>query len=181
MQLSEAAETRLKEMEARFEQVELELADPSTAARPDQLRALGKEHAELKETVEAWRSYQRAQADLDEARVMLRDASADERSYLEEEIDSLRSRLTVLGEEIIEALRPRDPNDDRDVIMEIRAGSGGDEAGLFCRRSIPDVPALRGDPHLQDRGLVLQSDRYPWLQRSDVRRQGQGRLLTPQE
>jgi peptide chain release factor 1 len=132
VELSEPAETRLKEMEARFEQVELELADPSTAARPDQLRALGKEHAELKETVDAWRSYRKAQGDLDEARVMLREASADERSYLEDEIDGLRSRLAILTEEITEALRPRDPNDDRDVIMEIRAGAGGDEAGLFA-------------------------------------------------
>lgn len=132
MQLSETAETRLKEMEARFEQVELELADPSVAARPDQLRALGKEHAELKPTIDAWRSYQRAQGDADEARAMLKDATPEERSYLEDELNELTKRITRLGESLAEALRPKDPNDERDVIMEIRAGAGGDEAGLFA-------------------------------------------------
>jgi peptide chain release factor 1 len=132
LQLSEAAETRLKEMEARFEQVELELADPSVAARPDQLRALGKEHAELKPTVEAWRSYREALGDADEARAMLKSASAEERSYLEQELGGLNEKIARLGAVLAEALQPKDPNDERDVIMEIRAGAGGDEAGLFA-------------------------------------------------
>jgi peptide chain release factor 1 len=132
VQLSEAAETRLKEMEARFEQVELELADPSVAARPDQLRALGKEHSDLRGVVEAWRDYRAAQADADEARAMLRDASGEERVYLDNELSELNERIDALGAKLAEALQPRDPNDERDVIMEIRAGAGGDEAGLFA-------------------------------------------------
>src|SRR5918996_1464216 len=96
MELSEAAETRLKEMEARFEQIERELSD--SAARPDQLKSLGKEHSALKDTVEAWRAYREASDDRSEARALLKGASDDE----------------------------------RDVIMEIRAGAGGDEAGLFA-------------------------------------------------
>lgn len=131
MRLSEAAETRLKEMEARFEQVELELADPSVAVRPDQLRALGKEHAELRPTVEAWRQYRNALGDTDEARAMLKEASAEERRYLEAELNELNERIAHLGEVLADALQPKDPNDERDVIMEIRAGAGGDEAGLF--------------------------------------------------
>jgi peptide chain release factor 1 len=132
MELSEAAETRLKEMEARFEQVELELADPSVSARPDQLKNLGKEHAELRDTVELWRAYRAAAIDLDEARSMLRGAGGDERTYLEDEIATQRSKLDELGDQILDALQPKDPNDERDVIMEIRAGAGGDEAGLFA-------------------------------------------------
>ena len=132
MELSAAAETRLKEMEARFDQIELELADPSVAVRPQQLKKLGIEHAELRETVELWRAYRRAAEDLDEARSMLKGSGGDERSYLEEEIITERSRLDELGDQLFEALQPRDPNDDRDVIMEIRAGAGGDEAGLFA-------------------------------------------------
>jgi peptide chain release factor 1 len=131
MELSEAAETRLKEMEARFEQVELELADPSVSARPDQLKNLGKEH-ELRDTVELWRAYRAAAIDLDEARSMLRGAGGDERTYLEDEIATQRSKLDELGDQILDALQPKDPNDERDVIMEIRAGAGGDEAGLFA-------------------------------------------------
>jgi peptide chain release factor 1 len=132
MELSEAAETRLKEMEARFEQVELELADPSVAARPGQLKALGKEHSDLRPTVEAWRSYRQAQADLDEARAMIKSATGDEREYLEEEITTQRATIEALAARLTEALEPKDPNDERDVIMEIRAGAGGDEAGLFA-------------------------------------------------
>jgi len=132
VELTAAAETRLKEMEARFEQVELELADPSVAGRPDQLKALGKEHAALRDTVEAWRAYRAAASDLDEARSMLKGARGDERSYLDEEIAAQTQKLDELSVQIVAALEPKDPNDDRDVIMEIRAGAGGDEAGLFA-------------------------------------------------
>jgi peptide chain release factor 1 len=125
-------EARLKEMEARFEQIELELADQSFAARPNELRALGKEHSELKPVVESWRRYRRASDDLDEARAMLADATDEERSYLEEEIRQQQATIEQLEKELTEALLPRDPNDDRDVIIEIRAGAGGDEAGLFA-------------------------------------------------
>ena len=125
-------ETRLKEMEARFEQIELELADPSVAARPDELRGLGKEHSELKPVVESWRRYRRASDDLDEARSMLADATDEERSYLEEEIRQQQATIEQLERELTESLLPRDPNDERDVIIEIRAGAGGDEAGLFA-------------------------------------------------
>jgi peptide chain release factor 1 len=125
-------EARLKEMEARFEQIELELADQSVAARPDELRALGKEHSELKPVVESWRRYRHASDDLDEARAMLADATDEERSYLEEEIRQQQATIEQLEKELTEALLPRDLNDDRDVIIEIRAGAGGDEAGLFA-------------------------------------------------
>ncbi|MGH2819586.1 MAG: peptide chain release factor 1, partial [Actinomycetota bacterium] len=119
-------------MEARFEGVERLLADPATAARPDDLRSLGKEHAELRPTVEAWRAYHRAADDLEEARQMLAGAGADERAYLQEEMATQQQTIDRLVEQITEALRPRDPNDERDVIMEIRAGAGGDEAALFA-------------------------------------------------
>jgi peptide chain release factor 1 len=130
MELSEAAETRLKEMEARFEQIERELSD--SAARPDQLKSLGKEHSALKDTVEAWRAYREASDDRSEARALLKGASAEERAYLENEIADLDATLERLSETLAEALAPKDPNDERDVIMEIRAGAGGDEAGLFA-------------------------------------------------
>ena len=132
MKITDTTEARLKEMEARFEQVELELADPSVPARPDQLRTLGKEHSALKEIVETWRSYRAAVDDLASARGMLKGSSVDERSYLEEEIATHTAVLEDLAARLVESLKPKDPNDNRDVIMEIRAGSGGDEAGLFA-------------------------------------------------
>lgn len=123
---------RLDEIEARFQQVEKELADPALAARPDDLKALGKEHSELRELVDRWQSYKQATSDLAEAREMISGTKGEERDYLESEISEQEQALEQLTKEITEALIPKDPNDDRDVIVEIRAGAGGDEAGLFA-------------------------------------------------
>jgi peptide chain release factor 1 len=125
-------EGRLKEMEARFEEIERRLADPAVAARPHELKSLGQEHASLRGTVEDWRAYRRATDDVAEARTMLAGAQGEERSYLEQEIDKGERLAGELESRIKQALAPKDPNDDRDVIVEIRAGSGGDEAGLFA-------------------------------------------------
>ena len=125
-------EERLKEAANRFEEVERALSDPEVAARPDDIKALGKEHSDLKPLVEAWRSYQASQENLAEAKSMLGDASADDKGYLEDEIRTLEKELDGLAAGIAEMLIPKDPNDDRNVIVEIRAGAGGDEAGLFA-------------------------------------------------
>ncbi|CAN5621574.1 peptide chain release factor 1 [soil metagenome] len=129
MQLPEA---RLKEMERRFEEIERLLADPSLASRLGELKSLGKEHSDLRDTVERWRAYRIAVDDVGEAKAMLSSADGDEKLYLEEEIASQEAVAAALGAWITEALSPKDPNDARDVIMEIRAGAGGDEAGLFA-------------------------------------------------
>ena len=123
---------RLEEIEARFAEIEKRLADPSVASMPDELKRLGKEHSDLKPTVDAWRKYQSAQAEVDNAKQMLAEASADDRAYLEQEISEQKALLKELEEKIAFALIPKDPNDERDVLVEIRAGSGGDEAGLFA-------------------------------------------------
>ncbi|MGH2753550.1 MAG: PCRF domain-containing protein, partial [Actinomycetota bacterium] len=124
---------RLEEMVARFEQVEQDLQDPAVASRHDEFRDLGKEYAELRPVVEAWRLYRAAEADLAEAKSMLPNTQGDERAYLEQEVKEQQATLERLEAEISEALVPKDPNDDRDVIIEIRAGAGGDEAGLFAQ------------------------------------------------
>lgn len=125
-------EDRLKEMETRFEDIERKLADPAVGARPDELKSLGKEHAELRDVVQMWRDHRAASNDLREAKDLQRDASGEEREYIEEEIASLSAKLDGLEGRLTRELAPRDPNDERDVIMEIRAGAGGDEAGLFA-------------------------------------------------
>ena len=125
-------ETKLKEIEARFEEVERSLADPAVAARPDELRKLGKEHSELREIVEMWRSYRKAASDLEEAKAMLGGSRGEERDYLQDVINTQQPVIEDLGERLVEALTPKDPNDERDVIIEVRAGAGGDEAGLFA-------------------------------------------------
>jgi peptide chain release factor 1 len=125
-------EDRLNDMERRFDEIERLLADPALASRPDELRNLGKEHSGLRPTVDAWRRYKQAADDLEQAKEMLSGSSGGERDYLEEEIATQSEARDRLAEEIAAALVPKDPNDDKDVIVEIRAGAGGDEAGLFA-------------------------------------------------
>ena len=110
-------ETKLKEIEARYEEVERSLADPDVAARPDELRKLGKEHAELRDTVEMWRTYRSAADDLESAKAMLSGSKGEERDYLQQEMSQQQKTIEELGEKLIEALTPKDPNDERDVII----------------------------------------------------------------
>jgi peptide chain release factor 1 len=103
------------------------------ASDPNRLRDLGREHAELDETVRAYREYRKVRDDLAAAREMLGGSSGDDAAFLRDEITSNEERLAKLDHELHELLVPKDPNDDRDVIVEIRAAAGGDEAGLFAR------------------------------------------------
>ncbi len=123
---------RLEEISSRFEEIENELGSPELAGRPDELKRLGKEHAELRPIVEAWRAYQHALSELDEARAMLGGSKGEEREYLEGIIEEQKQRVEELAARITTLLVPKDPNDERDVIVEIRAGTGGDEAALFA-------------------------------------------------
>ena len=128
----ELPEARLQEMEARFEQIERELSGVGGGAYTDESRKLGKEHSDLKPVVDRWREYRTVSSDLGEARSMLQGTTGEERTYLQKEISEAEARLESLSTDLFTALLPKDPNDERDVIMEIRASAGGDEAGLFA-------------------------------------------------
>ena len=123
----------LAEVARQYDDVQNELARPETSADPRAIRRLGKELARLEPVVAAFRSLQATRSELAGARE-LRDADADEevRALAREEVDRLSGDESRLVEELKVLLLPRDPNDDRNVIMEIRAGSGGDEAALFA-------------------------------------------------
>jgi peptide chain release factor 1 len=124
---------RLEEIERTYEDVERQLADPEVIADQTRLIELSRRHAELAEVVRAYRSWRQAGEDLTTARQLLREErSADGRALLEEEIDDAQARQADLQEQLRRALVPRDPNDDKDVIVEVRAGTGGDEAALFA-------------------------------------------------
>ncbi|MHB8512379.1 MAG: peptide chain release factor 1 [Actinomycetota bacterium] len=122
---------KLEQIQQRFEEIERLLSDPSIASDPSKLKELGKEHSDWEPIVSSYRELKRAQEDLSTAREMLRESSGD--SYLKEEIAGLESRIEKLDHELREMLVPKDPNDGRDVIVEIRSAAGGDEAGLFAR------------------------------------------------
>ena len=125
-------DARLRQALARAEEVARQLADPATTADPAKLRTLGREHARLQPVVRAADALGRSEQALAEARDLADSGDADLRDLAAEELRTLPAEVARLREELAELLVPRDPHDDRDAILEIRAGTGGDEAGLFA-------------------------------------------------
>jgi peptide chain release factor 1 len=124
---------KLAGIEARYEELNRLLADPEVATDPDRVRAYAQEQAELDELVQKYREYRAAEQALRETRAMLNEDMDEEmKDMVADEIASLRRRLDALQEELKALLLPRDPNDEKNVIVEIRAGTGGDEAALFA-------------------------------------------------
>ena len=124
---------KLEAIEERYEELERQLSDPEVIARQDEWRKLTKEHARLTEVVTAYRDYKKADANLQEAKEMLADSSDEELNrFLKEEINNYAEEKERLAERLRILLLPRDPNDEKNVIVEIRAGTGGEEAALFA-------------------------------------------------
>jgi peptide chain release factor 1 len=123
---------KLDQIEASFRDLEAQLADPAVVADGQRYTALAKQHAELAEVVAVYRRWRNTQGDIDAALEMLPDADADERASLEEDLAQWRATSQELEAELRLLLVPTDPDDDKDVIVEIRAAAGGDEAALFA-------------------------------------------------
>ena len=123
---------RIKDIEKRYEELERLLSDPAVIANRSEYQKLAKEHADLTALIEAFRDYEKTGRQLDEAQQMLRDGDEELREMAKEEIPQLKARVEELEQRITVLLLPKDPNDDKNVILEIRAGTGGDEAGLFA-------------------------------------------------
>jgi peptide chain release factor 1 len=124
---------QLKRIEARYEELLQMMADPAVVADHARVARLAQEQAELEEIVQAYRRWQTVKAQIEEARSILEDeVDAEMVRFLREEIDRLEGELESTEAELRQLLLPRDPNDDKDVIVEIRAGAGGEEAGLFA-------------------------------------------------
>jgi peptide chain release factor 1 len=123
---------RIEETEGRARALEEQLADPSVAGRPGEYAGLAKELRRLRPLFEAGARYRRLAADLEGARALLGEADEDLRKEAREEIARLEPALAGAEREIRLLLVPPDPNDQRDVILEIRAGTGGEEAALFA-------------------------------------------------
>ena len=127
-------ESRLSEIEARFDELARRLADPQVVADPDQLRKVAKAHAELEPVAAVIRQYRQVTRELEQARQLLDDPGADGelRELAESEVQHLSARREQLEQQLRVMLLPKDPNDEKDVIVEIRAGAGGEEAALFA-------------------------------------------------
>ena len=124
---------KLRQIEERWQEIDRALGDPGLFARPADYARLRKEHSELQETVDRFREYRDVLKRLGEARHILGEGGDRELADLAQaEIDELGGRQTALEDELKRLLVPRDPNDEKNVFVEIRAGAGGDEAGLFA-------------------------------------------------
>ncbi len=123
---------QLEEVERRFETLSSQMADPEVISDPDAYRKSAKAHRDLEEVVTAYRDYKKCAADLDQARSMLVEKDPELREMAEIEIAELEPRVIELSERLQFLLLPKDPNDDKNVLVEIRAGAGGDEASLFA-------------------------------------------------
>lgn len=124
---------KLDSIEKRYEELNRLMAQPEVATDIERLQELAREQASIQELVESYRQYKATEKSLEEARSML-DGGLDEEmvALVKEEIEGLKTRRQSFLQDIKLALLPKDPRDERDVIMEIRAGAGGDEAALFA-------------------------------------------------
>jgi peptide chain release factor 1 len=126
-------DTKLAEVETRYERLQAEMASPDVASDPDRLRRLGKDLADLQEIVAPYREYREALRQAEEARGLAKDEPDPEMAaFLRGEAESAGSRAEHLRSRLEELLVPRDPNDEKDVVVEIRAGAGGQEAALWA-------------------------------------------------
>ena len=125
---------RLAEVDKRYREIQQRLYDPAVVADVEEYRRLMKESKVLAPIVEKYRQYTEAKARLDEAQGLLAEAGLDKemKELAEEEAASAREHMADFAEELKILLLPRDPNDDRNVIMEIRGGAGGEESALFA-------------------------------------------------
>ena len=121
---------KLEKVVLRYTQVEQQLGDPSVYADLDKLTKLSREQKELQPIVEAYHDYRRAMQNYDEALAMMNDEEL--RDLAQEELQNAKAERERLSEELKRLLLPRDPNDDKNVILEIRSGVGGEEGALFA-------------------------------------------------
>ena len=119
--------------------------------------------------VERFREYKAVLAELEQAQELVRSGDAEMRELAQEELATLQARRDALLQELKILLVPKDPNDEKNVMLEIRAGTGGDEAALFAARAVPHVQPIRRAPGLAPRPDVDERD-------GDRRRQGSHRV-----
>mgnify|MGYP002541156200 CR=1 FL=1 len=121
---------KLKELALRYEDLQAQLADPTVYGDADRLRTVNRELKELAPVAETYQAYQKAEADSAAAEAMLSDPEL--RELAQEELAAARQEMERLHQELKLLLLPKDPNDRKNVILEIRAGTGGEEAALFA-------------------------------------------------
>lgn len=123
---------KLETLVERYEEVQHLLGDPDVIGDQNKFRALSKEYSQLEEVTKCFQAYQQAQDDLEAAEEMAQEDDAEMREMAQEEIKEAKEAIERLTDELQILLLPKDPNDERNCFLEIRAGAGGDEAGIFA-------------------------------------------------
>jgi len=123
---------KLKGVEARFLEIEKDLSDPEIVNDRQAYQKLIREHAELNKIVSVFREYQKVLAGIEDSTELLHDSDSEIKELAREELNELNQRQDRLEDDLRKLLLPKDPNDDKNVIVEIRAGTGGEEAALFA-------------------------------------------------
>nr|HQU72862.1 PCRF domain-containing protein [Calditrichia bacterium] len=123
---------KLQQIEEKFTRISTDMADPDIAGDPEKYTRLAKDYADLEDVVKKSREYRQVLERIEESKSMLHDDDEEMRELAREELESLEPQVERLEKEIQRLLVPPDPMDQKNIIMEIRAGSGGDEAGIFA-------------------------------------------------
>jgi peptide chain release factor 1 len=123
---------KLKEVEDRYQQLENLLADPKILGNPQEVQKLAREHAELAKLMEAYRTYQKVEKEIQASQELLSESDEEIRDLAKAELHSLRERQRTLEEQMNLLLLPKDPRGEKNIFLEIRAGTGGEEAALFA-------------------------------------------------
>ncbi len=123
---------RLHQVSSRYEEVGLLLSQPEVFSDQNRFRELSVEYAQLEPLVKSWEDWQATQESIEEAQLMLQESDPELRQLAEDELQQSSSRLESLENRIRVLLLPKDPNDDNNIFLEIRAGTGGDEAAIFA-------------------------------------------------
>jgi len=123
---------KLDQIEARYEDLGRQLGDPTLLADQKKFQSIAKQHRDLEPTVDKFREYRKLRDSIAEAKAMAGDTDPDVRAMAEEELAELEPKLPAVEEDLKVLLLPTDPNDDKNIIIEVRAGTGGDEASLFA-------------------------------------------------
>ncbi|MBU0514314.1 MAG: peptide chain release factor 1 [Proteobacteria bacterium] len=123
---------KLEGVEQRYIDLERRLSDPALLADQNNYRQVAREHSELAKVVGVFRRFKKVSADLEDSRELVGDPDPEMRSLAKADVESLEAELEDVNRELKSLLLPTDPNDEKDVILEIRAGTGGEEAALFA-------------------------------------------------
>jgi peptide chain release factor 1 len=123
---------RLEQIEARYESLGQQLADPEVLSDQQKYQKIARHHRDIEPLVEKYREYKQVAQGIADANAMMQDSDPDLRAMAEEEFLKLEARAPAIEEALKVLLLPKDPNDEKNVIIEIRAGTGGDEASLFA-------------------------------------------------